>query len=684
MCGIAGMVGGRLSSNDFATALWRMGDVIAHRGPDDAGIWMDSVAGAGLAHRRLSILDLSPAGHQPMMSPSGRFVIAFNGEIYNHAEIRSKIEYSHATVSWRGHSDTETLLAAFDVWGIEETLRLSAGMFAFAVWDRARRALVLARDRMGEKPLYYGYAGGILVFGSELKALLRAPSFNPKIDRRALSLLLRHNYVPGPYTIYEGVAKLPAATWLEFSKGDIDRRAWPESKAYWAAKRAAIAGAAHPCDFASDAEAANCLESMLHQSVARQMVADVPVGAFLSGGVDSSTVTALMQIQSSRPVKTFTIGFNESGYDEAVFAKAVARHLGTDHTELYISPQEALDVIPMLPEIYCEPFSDSTQIPNFLISKLACQHVTVSLSGDGGDELFGGYRHYFLAMRLWRIMEGIPLALRRAAGFGIQALSPATWNALLAPVSLFVPPKKRRSTFGSKLHRGAALLNLETGEMLYRELVRHWLPAEVVLGAKEEGVELTETAPSLPSLAEQMMLLDTLTYLPDDILVKVDRAAMAVSLETRAPFLDHRLCEFAWHLPLHYKIRGGTGKWLLRQVLYRHVPRKLADRDKMGFSVPIGSWLRGPLRNWAEDLLDEHRLRNEGYFNPAPIRQKWHEHLSGTYDWRYDLWDVLMFQAWHQAHKRDAFRNSDSGWSVPAGPCPAAASGDSSPFEGQA
>ena len=655
MCGLAGLVGVEFSADVFESTLLRMGEVIAHRGPDDSGIWLDPDAGIGMVHRRLSILDLSPAGHQPMVSSSGRFFIVFNGEIYNHLDIRRDVREKAATVEWRGHSDTETLLAGFDAWGVQETLHKAVGMFALAVWDRQKRTLILARDRLGEKPLYYGYAGGHLAFGSELKALLQTPGYIPEIDRGAIALLLRYNYIPAPHTIYRGIAKLPPATWIEFSLDAVRQHASPEPVPYWSAKRAAIAGVGSPLEFSSDAEAADGLEAVLRQAVAGQMLADVPLGAFLSGGVDSSLVVALMQAQSSRPVKSFTIGFEETSYDEAVFAKKVARHLGTEHTELYVSPQEAQDVIPKLPEIYCEPFADISQIPTFLVAKMAREHVTVSLSGDGGDELFGGYTRYFQGARAWNSIARIPPALRRQAASAILSISPKRWDKLYAPVSGLIPRSWRLQAPGDKLHKGAAVLNSENGASLYRHLVSHWSPQEVLLGIEEPQTELSGSQPVVPILAEQMMLLDSITYLPDDILVKVDRAAMAVSLETRAPLLDHRLYEYSWRLPWHYKIREGTGKWLLRQVLYRHVPRNLIDRSKMGFGVPINSWLRGPLREWAEDLLDKRHLQQGGFFNPEPIRQKWLEHRSGARNWQHHLWDVLMFQAWH-----DAYRSSKS------------------------
>ncbi len=651
MCGLAGIVGGNFSSDSINGTLNRLGAAIAHRGPDDSGIWLDLGAGVGLVHRRLSIVDLSPAGHQPMVSASGRFVLAFNGEIYNHIELRRRLQNSFYRDGWRGHSDTETLLAGFDVWGIEETLRQSVGMFAIAVWDRHERTLVLARDRLGEKPLYYGYVAGALAFGSELKALVQMQGFTPAIDRAALALFMRHNYVPAPHTIYKGLAKLPPAAWIEFSLNAVRQQRWPEPRKYWLANEAAAQGVARPLAFDSDAQAADSLEAVLEQAIVGQMVADVPVGAFLSGGVDSSAVVALMQKQSSRPVKTFTIGFSEDAYNEAVFAKRVAQHLGTEHTELYVSPQEALNLIPKLPEIYCEPFADPSQIPTFLVAKLARQHVTVSLSGDGGDELFGGYTRYLLAARIWDKIERVPLALRRAAASAILSIKPSTWDTLYGALGPIVHGKQRWPVPGDKLHKGAALLDARDSSELYERLTGHWQPPSIVLGAGERSAVAALGAERLPSPMERMMLLDAIAYLPDDILVKVDRAAMSVSLETRAPLLDHRLYEYAWRLPLHFKVRGGTGKWLLREVLNKYVPRELIDRPKMGFGVPIDSWLRGPLRAWAEELLDESRLRNEGYFQPAPVRQKWLEHLSGRRNWQYLLWNVLMFQTWHEATK---------------------------------
>jgi len=582
-----------------------------------------------------------------MVSASGRYVIAFNGEIYNHLELRQDLQ---GTAEWRGRSDTEALLAGFDAWGLEATLRNIVGMFAIALWDRLKRVLYLARDRMGEKPLYYGWQSGMFVFGSELKALTAYPSFDAEINRDALTLFLRHNAIPAPYSIYRGTHKLPPGTFLQVQAGQMDAR----PVTYWAARSAAEAGQRNLFR-GSDAEAAVELERMLGQAVGGQMVADVPLGAFLSGGIDSSTVVALMQAQSARPVKTFTIGFNEAGYDEAPHASAVARHLGTEHTELYVTPQDAMAVIPSLPDIYDEPFADSSQVPTYLVSRLARGHVTVSLSGDGGDELFGGYNRYFWARDIWRKLGWVPRPLRAALAGALTTLPPAAWDTVMQKLGRWLPASLRYANPGDKLHKAAEILAVRSAEEIYLGLVSHWRqPARLVANSQEPMTLLTDPAhrAELPDFEHRMMLLDTVTYLPDDILTKVDRAAMAVSLESRVPLLDHRVVEFAWTLPLTMKIRNGQGKWLLRQVLYRHVPQALMERPKMGFGVPIGHWLRGPLRGWAEDLLSESRLQREGFFRPAPVRQKWKEHLSGKRNWQYHLWDVLMFQAWLERQAR--------------------------------
>jgi asparagine synthase (glutamine-hydrolysing) len=638
MCGFTGFItSGRLDAAESVLA--RMAEAIAHRGPDDSGVWWDELAGVGLAHQRLSIVDLSPAGHQPMFSASGRFVIAFNGEIYNHLDLRKALKTVGAHV-WRGHSDTETLLAGFEAWGIEATVKQCIGMFAFAVWDKQIRTLTLGRDRIGEKPLYYGWQGqdsrGVFLFGSEVSALRQHPAFAAPINRDALALFMRHNCIGGEHSIYRGIYKLLPGHLLTLGAGQTE----PRLRAWWSAAKAAQFGVAQP--FAGSPEqSVDMLEALLSDAVGKQMVADVPLGAFLSGGVDSSIVVALMQAQSSRPVKTFSIGFHEEGYNEAEHAKAVAQHLGTEHTELYVSAQQALALIPKLPSLYVEPFADSSQIPTYLVSQLARQHVTVSLSGDGGDELFCGYNRYQMTAQLWGILQQVPKPLRRAAAAAITAVPPSRWDSLGRWLTV--------ARLGDKLHKGAALLGHTTVAELYRGMVSHWSePDALVLGAQEPATTLTSDQPELTGLSavERMMALDMFSYLPDDILAKVDRAAMGVSLETRVPMLDHRVVEFAWSLPLSTKLRNGVTKWPLREVLYRHVPRSLIERPKMGFGVPIDHWLRGPLRDWAETLLSESRLRQEGYFNPAPIRQKWAEHLSGQRNWQYQLWDVLMFQAW--------------------------------------
>jgi asparagine synthase (glutamine-hydrolysing) len=672
MCGLTGFLGGVAAEGGGVALLRSMSDKLIHRGPDDGGVWCDGEQRIGLGHRRLSIVDLSPAGHQPMVSASGRFVIAFNGEIYNHLELRDELKdhplpnpldetTSHSTkllktsakslvtpkgegitTGWRGHSDTETLLAGIETWGLEATLKKSVGMFAIALWDRETYTLTLARDRIGEKPLYYGWQGGVddrvFLFGSELSALKAHPAFVAEIDRGAICLLLRHNYIPAPYSIYQGIAKLEPGCLLSVSLAQPEPIIWK----YWDTIEIVRKGVEQPFTGTAD-EAVDALELLAKDAIRQQMVADVPLGVFLSGGIDSSTVVALMQVQSSRPVKTFTIGFEEVGYSEAIHAKAVAHHLGTDHTELYVTPEQAMEVIPRLPSLYCEPFADSSQIPTFLVSQLAKQHVTVSLTGDAGDEIFCGYNRYQLTSRFWNGLSKTPKPLRNLAAKGITAIAPQTWSRVMG----FLP----WSSVGDKLHKGAGVMASSSAAELYFGLLSSWTDsAAVVVGGIEPATLLSGSHASLSGLSDvqRMMALDTLSYLPDDILAKVDRAAMGNSLESRVPFLDHRIVEFAWRLPMEYKLREGETKWALRQVLYRHVPRELVDRPKMGFGFPIDQWLRGPLRSWAEDLLGEQRLLREGYFHPEPIRKKWAEHLSGQRNWSSQLWGVLMFQAWLQ------------------------------------
>lgn len=637
MCGICGFIDlSRQSGSDDLRILTRkMSDTLQHRGPDDSGEWVDPAAGIGLGFRRLAILDLSPAGHQPMVSADRRFIIVFNGEVYNFADLRKELRAKGC--QFNGHSDTEVLLHAISAWGFETAIKRFNGMFSLALWDREERRLYLVRDRLGIKPLYYGRSGDVILFGSELKALRAHPAFMSQIDRSALSLFLRHNYIPTPYCIYDGIRKLPPGMYLVIEPdGSVG-----EPIPFWSARTAAETGTAHPFE-GTDGEAADALDHLLRESVKLRMIADVPLGAFLSGGVDSSTVVALMQAQSPQPVKTFSIGFWEKGYDEAPYAKAVAAHLGTDHTELYITPKAALDVIPRLPQLYDEPFSDSSQIPTFLVAQLARRTVTVSLSGDGGDELFAGYDRYAYFWKLWGARQRLPLLLRRTSREFLDAVLPDH-----DPGGL--------SYLMRKLRRAQQVLAADSPGLVYHEMLSHWQsPQEVVRDGVEHKTLITDQSrwANLPDFNHQMMYLDLVSYLPDDILTKVDRASMGVSLEARVPLLDdHRVVEFAWKLPLNMKVRDGQTKWLLRQVLYRYVPQALIERPKMGFGVPIDHWLRGELRDWAETLLDAGRLQQEGYLNPEPVRRVWQEHLSGRANWQYLLWDVLMFQSWLEAQR---------------------------------
>jgi len=636
MCGIAALLGP--IGPDFSMSIAGMAAALHHRGPDAQGAW--SGDGVALGHARLSIIDLSPAGAQPMASRDGRWTVAFNGEIYNHLELRAELGGS-----WRGHSDTETLVAGFATWGFEATLQRCVGMFAIAAWDASRRSLWLARDRMGEKPLHYGVLAGQFRAASEIKALL-ADGLRPEVDRNSLTLLLRHNYIPAPYTIWRGIAKLRPGHLLEVCQDALDKPL--VSRPYWSVDdltgQKPFAG--------SDPEAVDRLDAVLRGSVRGQMMADVPLGAFLSGGIDSSLIVALMQAQSPRPIKTFTIGFSEKDFDESAYAADVARHLGTDHTTMQVTAAEALAAITELPAIWDEPFADSSQIPTLLLSRLTRRHVTVSLSGDGGDELFAGYHRHFLFSRMRRLQSRVPLLLRTLAARGITAIPPAGWDLAAAPMRWWKPVGMK--AVGDKAHKLAGLLDAPTPDHLYQRMVTHWpAPEDLVIGGHEPPTVLTDgRASRVEDPLSRIQYLDQLSYLPDDILVKVDRAAMAASLETRVPFLDHRVVDFAWSLPTRLKVRDGQGKWILRQVLDRYVPRPLIERPKMGFGVPLAAWLRGPLRAWAEDLLAEDRLRQEGFFHPAPIRQKWTEHLSGRRNWQYHLWDILMFQAWWQHWRR--------------------------------
>jgi len=636
MCGITGFWNTEKSqTNDELTFIvTHMRDIMRHRGPDDSGEWVDEKSGIALGFRRLAILDLSPTGHQPMLSADERYVMIFNGEVYNYAELRSELDA--AGCEFRGTSDTEVMLAGILQWGLEKAVSRFNGMFAAALWDRREKKLHLIRDRVGVKPLYYGWCGKTLVFGSELKSLTAHPDFKPEIDRQALTLYLRYGYVPAPHSIYQGVKKLEPGTIMTFDEGT--RQAEGDRIKYWSTRETVERGLQNPF-LGNDQDAVSELDQLLRASIRDRMIADVPLGAFLSGGIDSSTIVAVMQTQSTRPVKTFTIGFQEAGYNEAEYAKEVAAHLKTDHTELYVSPRDAMDVIPQLAFMFDEPLGDSSQIPTYLVSKLARQSVTVSLSGDGGDELFGGYNRYFNSLNVWGLVGGIPLSVRKAAGVVFDRASKVEWHKITS-----------HGRLSTRFYHLSEIAKMRSADELYWRFSSNWeQPCQVVIdGYEPPAFHMSpENSNLLPEFAQRMMYLDFNTYLPDDILVKLDRASMATSLEGRVPFLDdHRVVEFAWRLPLHMKIRSGKGKWILRQVLYQYIPQKMVERPKMGFGVPIDSWLRGPLRDWAESLLDENRLRSEGYLNPEPIRKRWKEHLQKQKDWQYPLWYVLMFQDW--------------------------------------
>ena len=650
MCGIAGFLGlpGALGENALRDLAQGAAARLALRGPDDEGIWLDAEAGVALVFRRLAIIDLSQEGHQPMTSACGRYVMVYNGEIYNYLELRADLESAGAR--FRGHSDSEVLLAGIARWGLVPTLTRANGMFAIALWDRQERQLSLARDRMGQKPLYYGRLGQSLVFASELKALRHHPDFDGGLDRGALALFLRHGYVPAPYCIHPGLQKLPPGHWVTLEAGSDPSESAAAPKPYWSAAEAAQAGLADPLPD-NEGEALEQLDALLRDAVKLCLVSDVPLGAFLSGGIDSSMVVALMQAQSERPVRTFSIGFREAGFDEAAHAAQVAEHLGTDHSALTVTPREAQAVIPSLPQIYDEPFADVSQIPTYLVSRLARERVTVSLSGDGGDELFGGYTRYLLARGLNRTRQRWPSSLRRLAAGAIELLPVETWDRLFGLAGPLLPERHRVGQAGHKLHKLARVLSAESEAALYQRLVSLWQePSQLLPGVAEPPTLAARPQdwPALGGFSEQLFLLDSLSYLPDDILVKLDRASMAVSLEGRVPYLDHRVVEFSWRLPLGLKLRDGQGKWLLRRLLGRYLPERLFERPKMGFGVPIGAWLRGDLRDWAESLLDQSELEQAGVLEAGAVRRAWDQHLAGRHNWQYQLWAVLMFEAWRR------------------------------------
>jgi asparagine synthase (glutamine-hydrolysing) len=650
MCGITGFLSqsGCMKLDELRAVATRMRETLVHRGPDRAGLWVDEKVGVALGFRRLSILDLSASGDQPMTSESGRYVIIFNGEVYNYRSLRAQLENEGAVSSFRGTSDTEVMLAAIQHWGLEMAVTRFNGMFAFVLWDREQHCLHLVRDRLGIKPLYYGWMGGSFLFGSELKALKQHPDFHAEVDRQALALYLRYNYVPTPLSIYRDIYKLTPGTILSMSPStEANHQGWKiEQHNYWSAREAVEKSISDPFCGSED-EALDELTQLMRSSIRERMLADVPLGAFLSGGIDSSNIVALMQKESSIPVRTFTIGFNVPGYNEARFASQIASHLGTEHTELYLNPDEAREIIPDLPVLYDEPFSDASQIPTFLVTKLARASVTVSLSGDGGDELFAGYSRHTWVPRIWRNFGWLPRKARKLLAWPIGKISPRRWRGLEDRI---FSSRQSIPQFLYKVQKLAEILAEDDPYAIYTSLRSHWKqPAEIVYGTKPLPSNVVDPKdwPTLPDLTHWLMYMDMVTYLPDDILTKVDRASMGVSLESRVPYLDdHRVVEFAWRLPLSMKVHKGKSKWLLRRMLYRSVPEELVERPKMGFSVPIDHWLRRELRDWAEALLDEGRLRDEGFFDPVFIRGRWDEHMEGKHNWQDQLWDILMFQAW--------------------------------------
>ncbi|MDZ4753820.1 MAG: asparagine synthase (glutamine-hydrolyzing) [Phycisphaerae bacterium] len=656
MCGLVGFIDAAGFVSDAPPLLRAMAETIRHRGPDDDGVCFDAHSRVGFGYRRLATQDLSLHGHQPMTSASERFTIAFNGEIYNFNLLREELAALGAT--FRGHSDTEVMLAAFEAWGVRASVDRFVGMFAFGVWDARERELVLVRDRLGVKPLYVGFTGEgsrpldgaalatntSLVFASELKPFKRFPRMRFDIDRGALALYTRYGYVPTPWSIYRSVKKLPAGHLLRIRDGRC------VLEQYWSTKAAAERGAAQPFR-GGDADAVDALEALLQDSVRIRMIADVPLGAFLSGGIDSSAVVAAMTAVAGSSVRTFTIGVRDPVYDEAPYARAVAKHLGTDHIEQYVDPDDALSVIPSLPFIWDEPFADSSQIPTLIVSRAARQHVTVILSGDGGDELFGGYYRYRWVRSLWNRLRHLPQPMRRVAASMLQALPAPAMNQTLGPLMRALPASLRMNTLGDRAHKLAGLLtSRDPWELFHRLTSIVQSPRALLLDSHEPRTPLSDPSwlADVPDLETRMMQADMVSYLVDDILVKVDRASMAASLEAREPLLDHRLVEFALSLPTSMKIRNGTTKWLLREVLHRRVPRELFDRPKQGFSIPLDRWLVGPLRPWAEELLSERRLREEGFFRPDAVRRLWDAQLRGG-RMQHQLWTVLMFQAWQAA-----------------------------------
>ncbi len=659
MCGITGFVSKiDLSKEDLSLIVNRMSSVLSHRGPDHTGAWFDIKNQIALGHKRLSILDLSSSGHQPMKSFNDRFVIVFNGEIYNHLNLRKEVnEYNDLKKLdslWKGFSDTETLLVCFEAWGFEQTISKLVGMFSICLLDKVSNTLHIARDRLGEKPLYYGYVNNSFVFASELKSLREFPDFNNEINRNALKKYFKYMYIPCPYSIYKDIYKLEPGHMISIPINDIfnSKLVRDKIKPYWSLEKNIKRTSKHLNNPKKDSQYLSELEIHLQNAIDSQSIADVPLGAFLSGGIDSSLITALMQKNSTNPVKTFTVGFEEASFDESSFAREVATHLGTEHSELFVTSNEARDVIPKLPYIYDEPFADSSQIPTYLVCSAASKEVKVALSGDAGDELFGGYNRYFWAPRLWNKVSWMPYFLRNFLGQSIGSLPSSGWDKIEDNINNFRPGGKNIQMLGNKIEKlSKGLKNSRNIDDLYLSLISEWNnPDDIVLHSEDD--ELIQFGdPSVDACISSnhsldMMYKDSLTYLPDDILCKVDRAAMSNSLETRVPFLDHRVVEYAWTMPFHMKIRDNKGKWALRQILYKYVPSDIIDRPKTGFSIPLGEWLRGPLREWAEDLLDETKIIEQGFINHKNVRKTWELHLSGTHDYTARIWSVLMFQSW--------------------------------------
>lgn len=643
MCGLVGFF--EPNNRDYDKTIRSMAKAISHRGPDADAYWIEQDKGLVFGHRRLSIIDLSECGIQPMHSSSGRYTIIYNGEVYNYKPIKDELEQLGA--KFRGHSDTEVMLESFEQWGVTKSLSKFNGMFAFALWDSKEEILHLSRDRLGIKPMYYGWQKKAFLFGSELKAFRKHPEFQGEIDTSSLALFFRHNYIPAPYSIYNGIYKLPAGTLLSIPYKSLHYRDTDQHqpKAFWSLKSTFMD--AQPLKLTNEQLLVE-LKSLLSDSVRLRMIADVPVGAFLSGGIDSSTVVALMQEHTSR-AKTFSIGFLEEGFNEANYAKQVASILGTDHTELYVTPEEAQSVIPRLPEVYDEPFSDSSQIPTYLVSELTRKHVTVSLSGDGGDELFAGYSRYYAAEKIWNSVKFLPSPIRKIVGTLITTLPPSAWDRVFNVGKSFTPSFLSFHYPGEKTHRMAQLIQQTNFPEFYRKLISHWEP-ESILTKKisEPKTVYNSNLELLSSLSHQKLMsyTDAAQYLPDDLLTKVDRASMAHSLEARVPLLDHRVVEFSATVSQSFKYRENKSKWPLRKILYEYLPRELVDRPKMGFSVPVDQWLRGPLKEWASDLLSENEIKKHNLINFDLVDRKWQEHLSAKRNWMYYLWDVLMFQAW--------------------------------------